>query len=171
MDYRIRTFPIAHAAVALLFTTVVGCGTSANITLQDELEVSGTILSSDDEHVYIETDNGKRSVSRDIIEDIDHPGNGAGITGVIVLAYGIANIAVGVSNCNHQGAAAACMGVLTPAAVGIGLMGWGFTVWGRSIRAARAKNDRGDYSHLRISPTYVWNGATGGPGLVLAQTF
>jgi hypothetical protein len=133
--------------------------------------VSGTILSSDDDHIYVKTDNGKRSIPRSIIEDIDHPGNGAGTTGTILLAYGIANIALGFSKCDHQGAAASCLGVFAPAAIGIGLMGWGFTVWGRSIRSARTKNARDEDSYLRISPTYVWNGPTGGPGLALARTF
>ena len=164
-----RQSRLSSIAVAVLLILLAGCGTSADITIRNSHIISGTIVSSDARAVYIDTDDGNRTVPRDQISDIDHPGNGVGTLGAILVGYGIANIAVAAPNCDKNGSAF-CVGVFTPAVLGAALVLWGFSVYAKSVSASRP-HVRSDLSHLRLSPTYVFDSKSGGPGLALARSF
>ena len=102
----------------------------------------------------------------------DAPGpevDGVGTLGAILVGYGIANIAVAAPNCDKNGSAF-CVGVFTPAVLGAALVLWGFSVYAKSVSASRP-HVRSDLSHLRLSPTYVFDSKSGGPGLALARSF
>jgi hypothetical protein len=75
MSYRGKRYLLCPMAIIL--SGFAACGTSAAITLRDGSMVSGKIISSDTDAVYIATANGEKTVARERIQDIDHPGNGA----------------------------------------------------------------------------------------------
>lgn len=107
------------------------CGTTALISKKGGETIEGKIIGNDSENVYIQTMGPAAPIKKIEITDIDHPGNGVLITGLGILAYGAANIAVGSKECASQGASF-CMGVFTPAVVGLGMSIWGYVVWSGS---------------------------------------
>jgi hypothetical protein len=121
-----------------LAALAMGCSTSATISLRSAPQVEGKIVSADTESVYVKTEQGTQPVDRSQITDIDHPGNVAGTIGAVVTAYGVVNAVIGAPNC-EKGGAAYCIGVFTPAAIGLPLMIWGFTTWSLSKDAADPK--------------------------------
>lgn len=126
----VRLFACVTAAVFSL-----NCGTTAVISKKGGESIEGKILGNDKENVYIQTYAQPAPIKKAEITDIDHPGNGVLITGVILTAYGILNIAVGASKCSSEGASF-CTGVFTPAAVGLGMGIWGYVVWSGSVSNA-----------------------------------
>lgn len=164
------TKSLRAASLCLAFVLLAGCGSSATITLQDGRLVEGQIIASDRNSLYLDTGEAELTVPRSRIVDVDHPGNGAAITGLILAAYGALNIAVGFSQCDKQGGAF-CVGVFTPAALGLGLTGYGFSVWGAS-RNAMHRDVRGlELSRAFVSPTFVYSNGNKAPGLALISTF
>jgi hypothetical protein len=170
MDYRRNLY--LRCSIIIVLSGGTACGSSADIVLRDQTIVSGTIVSSDKEAVYIDAPRGENAISRDRIQDIDHPGNGAGTVGVLLTVYGILNIWVGASKCDEKGSAF-CVGVFTPATVGVSLMAWGFATYAKSVSASHASHANSDYalSHLLVSPIYISDGKSGSPGLMLARSF
>lgn len=73
----------------ILILTLLHCSTAATFTLTDRSEISGKILGSDDEAVYIATPDGRKKISRSGIQDIDHPGKPAMLIGAGLLAMGL----------------------------------------------------------------------------------
>jgi hypothetical protein len=164
------TESLRAASLGLALVLLSGCGSSATITLRDGQLVEGQIIAGDRNSLYLDTGEAEITVPRSRIADVDHPGNGAAITGIIVAAYGALNIAVGFSECDKRGAAF-CAGVFTPAALGLGLTGYGFSVWGAS-RNATHRDVRGlELSRAFVSPTFVYSHGNKAPGLALISTF
>jgi hypothetical protein len=158
------------ASLGLVVMLSSNCGSSATITLQNGRLAEGQIIAGDRNSIYLDTGEAELTVPRDRIADVDHPGNGAAITGILLTAYGALNIAVGLPKCDKEGTAF-CMGVFTPAVLGLGLTGYGFSVWGAS-RNAMHRDVRGrELSRTFVSPTYVYSGENKGPGLLLVSTF
>jgi len=158
------------ASLCLASMLLLGCGTSATVELRGGRFVEGQIVASDRNSIYLDTGDAEVTVPRDRIVDIDHPGNGAAITGIVLAAYGALNIAVGLPECDKRGAAF-CMGVFLPATLGLGLTGYGFSVWGAS-RNALHRDVRGrELSRTFFSPTFVQSGGSKGPGLLLVSMF
>lgn len=113
----------------------LNCGTTAVISKKGGEKIEGVILGNDKENVYVQTYGQPSPIKKSEITDIDHPGNGVLVTGIILTAYGILNIAVGAPKCSAEGASF-CTGVFTPAAVGVGMSIWGYVVWSGSVNSA-----------------------------------
>ena len=146
---------------AAVLCTSLGCGTSAIITRKNGTD-EGRIVRSTSTSVIVDTGAGERSIPRDQITDVDHPGNVVAVIGAVLLGYGLLNIAVGASHCEEKGGAF-CTGVFAPAVVGLGMGIWGVSVWGRSTRAVREPGPRGP--ELSLAPLVVRSGqSTGGGG-------
>jgi hypothetical protein len=123
-----------------LVVSTLGCGTQAVISTRYNPHIEGTITGSSQQSMHVEKEKGNTTeVPHADVVDIDHPGNVAATIGGVVAAYGVANIAIGASNCDRQGAAY-CVGVFTPAIIGGSLLIYGLSVWGGS-KAASTKPD------------------------------
>jgi len=145
MNHDIRyTMMLLCAPLAAL---TMGCGTTATISRINEPEIEGTIVSSDDGILSVETRAGNAAIPQRSVTDIDHPGNVAATIGTLLTGYGVANIAIGASNC-ERGGAAYCLGVFLPATIGLPLMAWGFTTWGKSVYAASERSKPNDVSFI-----------------------
>jgi hypothetical protein len=154
-------------AVALVLLT--GCGTSATIT-QRFGSIDATIVGGDRENIYVETPGGlNQSIPKADIVDVDHPGNVAATIGGVVTAYGVANIAVGMPQCDREGPAF-CMGVFLPAAIGVSLITYGVGTYVGSTTAMDKTPERGVGS-LVIVPTHEFAGRPKTPGLSVAGSF
>lgn len=131
---------------------VTGCGSTATIARRSDVPLEAKITRHDGDRVYIQTftGDGEVGISRQDIVDIDHPGNVAATIGGILTGYGIANIIVGVPQCDTQGAAY-CTGVFLPAAIGGPLLIYGLTTWERSVEAA-GKADKSSARRLTVVP-------------------
>ncbi|MDC0746716.1 hypothetical protein [Polyangium mundeleinium] len=124
---------------------VMGCSTTATISRINEPDIEGKIISADDGILMVETRAGHDSIPLLSVTDIDHPGNVAATIGTLLTGYGVANIIVGAPDC-ERGGAAYCLGVFLPATIGLPLMIWGFTTWGKSQYAATPRSPRSDVS-------------------------
>ncbi len=69
----------------LLFPFLLACGSSAIVYTADGDSYEGRIKGHGNGHVYIQG----QSIDSSEIEDIDHPGNVAGIIGTIVASIGV----------------------------------------------------------------------------------
>ncbi len=109
----------------------MGCSTTSTIARVNAPTMEGDIRGGSTDSIFVETDSGSvYEIPRDDISSIDYPGNVHLNLGAGVLAYGVANIAFGIPACNERtdDKAAFCTGVFVPAAIGIGIMLWGFVV-------------------------------------------
>ncbi len=132
--HRPATTPIACLCLAALLVAS-GCGTTATIYTRRGQVVEAEILRTSGEELVIESRSGESTLRKDEITDIDHPGNVVLLIGGLIGAYGIANIIVGMPQCEKEGGAF-CVGVFTPAAIGLGMTMFGGVVWGGSRKAA-----------------------------------
>ena len=129
---------MARAAMALL--VLAGCGTTATIR-EGDLEHQVRINRSTPSELFVQTNEGERTIARAGISDIDHPGNVLAVAGLPFIALGAANL-LGVWNCGDgESSHAFCMssgvGVVS-VSVGLLMTIWGATTWDRSRRAAGA---------------------------------
>jgi len=134
-----------------LAALAMGCGTSATLSMRAQPPIEGKITSAGETYINVKSEHGTVEVPRAEVTDIDHPGNVAGTIGAVISAYGVVNAVVGAPQCERQGAAY-CIGVFTPAAIGLPLMIWGFTTWSAS-RAAADPNTRSSGPQVAILPT------------------
>jgi hypothetical protein len=155
-------------AVGLVLLT--GCGTTATINTRSESPFDGTIIGGNSEEVRVHVQNHVRTIPRNQIEDIDHPGNVAATIGGVVTGYGIVNIAIGAPECDRQGPAF-CMGVFIPAAVGLPLMIWGITTYVGSVRALNKAPNEVTAQRFFVVPTTQVAGQPQTPGLVAGGSF
>lgn len=82
----------------LVAALVVGCSSTASIYLKDQAEYRGTILGGDSERFALETEQGKRAVTRSQVAEISHPGGAAVAAGGALLGGGLLGLGyVGVS--------------------------------------------------------------------------
>jgi hypothetical protein len=147
-----------------------GCGTSAVITTRSGTPYDAKIGGGDSDAIYVKGPRGPERVSRSEIVDIDHPGNVAATIGGIVTAYGVANIAVGAPLCGDQGPAF-CVGVFTPALIGVAVMGWGLSVYDASVTAASGDAPTEKQGSVFVVPTHQVAGQAKSPGLLVGGTF
>jgi hypothetical protein len=136
--------------VLSLSALVTGCGTTATISRVGSPAIEAQIQTSDTENLYVGHGAGT-TLARSSISDIDHPGNVAATIGAIVTGYGIANIAIGASDCD-RGGAAYCTGVFLPAAIGLPIMVYGIATYSASVNAAKPSGGKTEPS-FAIVPT------------------
>ena len=79
-------------ACLLLTTLIFGCATTAKIDMIRGQDREGSILGSDDENVYIDTEFSVLPLKKTEILKITHPGNGGRIVWSIVAGYGAFSI-------------------------------------------------------------------------------
>jgi hypothetical protein len=123
--------------VAAALVVTPACGT-ATISYRGGSKVEGTIVGSSRNFIEVKQESGGRvkSIARDDIADIDHPGNVLALAGSLLLAFGVVTLAAwGLGDCENR-ALGGCAGLYTPPAVGAGLVIWGTVVWMRSSMAA-----------------------------------
>lgn len=152
--------------LALLF----GCGTSANVVLQDGRELEGKIVRADDETIYLDDGGESIGVRRGEVAEIDHPGNVLATIGALITAYGLYNIMVAAPHCSREGNAY-CLGVFAPAAVGLPMLIAGGSVFGGSVWAMQPPTVKPGVSRLQLSPIFAVAGRGFGPGLAVAGDF
>jgi hypothetical protein len=150
---------------------LTGCGTSATITRANAPAIDGKIIGGDSSDVYIETRSGvSDTVPRSEITDIDHPGNVAATIGALVTAYGGANIAVGLPQCDKQGSAY-CAGVFMPIGIGLPVMIWGIATYAGSVSALGNSPSRERQGSLFVLPTHEFAGQPKTPGVSVGASF
>ena len=131
-----RGLIIRGFGICLVATGSMACSTTATIYRSNGMMMEGSIEGGSPDSITVAPSYGApQEVPRSDITEIDHPGNVHALVGGIVLAYGIANIAVGMEECERQGGAY-CVGVFTPAAIGTGMLIWGLATWISSNSAA-----------------------------------
>lgn len=152
-------------AAALCLSLGAGCATTATISRRNGGRDEAALVGGTSTSIMVDTGAGQRSISREDIVDIDHPGNVHAVVGALLLAYGILNISVGAPQCEARGGAF-CAGVFTPAAVGLGMGIWGLSVWGKSTSAAR-KTTRAP--ELSLAPMFRAGHQTAGGGSLILR--
>ncbi|MCK6590291.1 MAG: hypothetical protein HUU21_28990 [Polyangiaceae bacterium] len=147
-----------------------GCGNSA--TIQSRFgSVEGKIVGGDRENVYVEQASGfTRSVPKSDIVDVDHPGNVAATIGAVITGYGVTNIAVGMPQCEKEGAAF-CTGVFLPATIGASLLTYGLVTYVGSTTAMDKMPEQSVLGSLKIAPTHEFAGLPKTPGVSVAGSF
>jgi len=110
-------------------------------------------------------------IPRGEITDIDHPGNVAAAIGGGIAGYGAVNIAFAADGCDSEGTAF-CIGVFTPAVVGVSLLTYGLIIYGSSVSAADSGDMRpGGGRTLTVVPLVLESGELEGGGLSVIGTF
>src|SRR5262245_38989812 len=132
--------------VAALSGSLSACSTTATIYREHGPPLEARIVGGSSDAVFVEGSDGRDfPVPRHDIHDIDHPGNVHELVGGLILAYGLANILVGYSQCNsndNRYPAAYCIGVFTPALIGAGMLTWGLFTHSESVDAAHDRSRR-----------------------------
>lgn len=118
--------PIHFKLLACLVATtlIFSCATTAKINMITGQEFEGTIIGSDDAHIYISNGFSVAPLKKPEIVKITHPGNVGRIIWSIVAGYGVLNIIVGAPQISEQPSPyhiAAAIGVFLPAALGFPL--------------------------------------------------
>jgi hypothetical protein len=149
---------------------LTGCGNSATITRANN-SFDAKIIGGDAEKLYVEYAGGDTAaIPKSEIRDIDHPGNVAATIGVVVGAYGVANIAIGMPQCDKEGAAY-CTGVFLPAAIGASLITYGLGTYIGSSSAVNEKPERSGLGSIVIAPTHEFAGLPKTPGVSVGGSF
>jgi hypothetical protein len=164
-------FPRCMSRIAIaLAVALFGCGSNATIIRPDYSGVEGTIVGSSQDAIYLESHGEEVRVDRSEIRDVDLPGNVALTTGILLAAYGVANIVVAAPKCDKEGAGY-CTGVFTPAALGFGLIVYGGKVYGSALRLTR--NFRRGRNAIELGVLPMFRVADGPPhaGLQLGGVF
>ena len=133
-----------RACILLCAVALLGCGTSATITRNGGTAFDAKIVDSDAEFLHLESDeHGAGLIRRDVVREIDHPGNVAATIGSVLLGFGVAMIAGGVAMeaacssedsvlCELKPVAFMIVPGSAYAAVGLGTAIYGYVVWGGS---------------------------------------
>lgn len=149
---------------------LTGCGTSATITRSFARPIDGKIIGGDHENIYIDGPSGSKTISRNEVTDVDHPGNVAAVFGGLVTAYGVANIVVGIPQCEKQGGAF-CTGVFLPALIGFPVMTWGIATYAGSVSSLNSAPEQSRQGRLVVLPTHQFAGQPKTPGVSVGGTF
>jgi hypothetical protein len=170
----VRSFVTKHIRsvimlAATVFAALPGCGTTAEIRMVDGRILEGKIHKGDAEAIYI-GDSLIRVPRKDIV-DIDHPGNGAAITGASLVLYGMLNGFYVMSQFNNDerlfiNETWTSVVAFSPAVVGLGLTIWGSAVWLGSTGAAKE-----GLQHVSVAPLVVPSNQGTLYGGVLALSF
>lgn len=147
----------------------VGCSHEAEITRLDcGQPIEAKIVGSDRDNVYIEKPfTGERAaIPRGQILDIDHPGSGMAVTGLVIggvytlqMAAGAAFLFAGSDDPYNQflGQMYLISGAVGTM-VGGGLLWWGYTIWSESVDAAAAAGRR---ERVEVTPLWLPDGEGG----------
>lgn len=146
------------------------CGNQATLRTRKGATHTGEILRTDGRHVVLDDDQGRvLAIDRSEVTEVKHPGGGAIVTGVVLIAAGVL-LGYGVTraDCNdddHTDESCASLGwymLAIPALPGVGLGIYGWVV--RETSVDRYENVRG--------PPVVRPGASGrAPGLAIETCF
>jgi hypothetical protein len=113
-----------------------GCNTAATIHQHGDVRTEAEIIGSDSSAIYVKTENGKDTIPRRTVVDIDHPGRSNMIAGVIAA---IAGLTVGVHAGTQWQDTPEAERVPLYAEIGIGtallVTGTGMALWGADVHA------------------------------------
>src|SRR5690606_26583389 len=119
----------------LLVSSITGCTTTSTIYRVSGPPVEADIVGGSRSALLLEDDDGRKSIlPRGDVHEIDYPGNVHAVVGGIVLGYGVLNVATAMEDCQEGRGdteleqRSFCVGVFTPAAVGLGMLIWGVLV-------------------------------------------
>ena len=141
----VRSDRAAYCCILLLAGSSAGCSTAATISRYSGPDIDGRITGGGPDAIVVEDDSGiSYAIPRRDVREIDHPGNVVAILGGVQAAYGVLNIAVGLSRCRDDANFASeaeqsgfCTGIFLPVVVGASMMVWGLIVHQRSSGAAK----------------------------------
>ncbi|HMF42320.1 MAG TPA: hypothetical protein VKQ32_16725 [Polyangia bacterium] len=137
----------ALARLMLLPLAASACGTTASVETRSGSTYEAHILGGSPGSVYLgNKENGRFTLPRDEIADVDYPGNLHILGGLALAGFGGWRLRVGDTSCATFGNVGNCVLNVAPTIVGILLAGWGGFVWGRSRHAFR------DQSKLEPDP-------------------
>lgn len=126
-----------HILTGVVGVLIAACGTTAEVRMKDGRVLEGVIAGADQRDLVFES--GARVPRADII-DIDHPGNGAAITGGSLIVYGVLNgllIEERIDEGEAEGEETfARVTGWSPLIVGLGLLPYGLIIWQGSRDAA-----------------------------------
>jgi hypothetical protein len=133
-----------HAARLVVASLLAGCSTTATISRNSGADIEGSIRGGTPHSVLVDSESsGQYSIPRSDIREIDHPGNVHAVVGGVLLGYGVLNIALGLETCQNEAEFSSqaqqnafCVGMVTPAVLGAGMLLWGLIVNGNSKSAA-----------------------------------
>lgn len=127
----------------LVLPWVLGCSTTATIVRVNGAPIEASIVGGSPTALVVEANGQRNVIPRHEISEIDHPGNVHAVTGGVLSGYGVLNIAAGYERCSEGTGLdsdgernAFCAGMVTPLAVGLGMLIWGLVVNGGSKSAA-----------------------------------
>lgn len=126
---------------SLLFT---GCSHQANITLLRDCPLEARIISSDRDFIYVEREFSTEpaAIPRKEVIEIDHPGNGMAVTGIVILGLYGAEAIAGASLLTSKDEVSRATGAVLLTVGGVGstigalLTAWGYSIWSDSVDAA-----------------------------------
>lgn len=90
--YRMTGFRSRFGTVVILaaLCPTFGCSTTATLRRRSGPDIEGTIVRSDDQALYTDTNAGQRfRIERTDVREIDHPGNVTAVVGLSLIAIGI----------------------------------------------------------------------------------
>lgn len=159
---------LSLALLVTLLSLGAGCSSNAHITLQRSCPLEARIVSSDRDFIYVEREFSAEpaAIPREEIIEIDHPGNGMGVTGLVILGvYGLQAI-IGTAlflsddDFNRQLGGAYMVSGAFGSTLGAVLAVWGYSIWSDSVNAATPL----EMSDTGSSQLLPWLGvdATGG---------
>lgn len=148
---------------------LINCGSTASIYKADGTMTEGEIIGGDNENLYVKIWGKDSSIPKSDIFNIDHPGNGLAVGGGILAAYGALNIAVGLPRCKDKGTGF-CVGVFTPAVVGIPMLINGLLIWGKSTGNIN-KEKVAYFNDFQLNPYYSYREENSIYGLMLTKRF
>lgn len=144
---------IVYLLAVLMSLLSINCSNNALIKTTTGKSIIGEVIGASDSNVYIKTFARAKPINKNEIYLIDHPGNGLAVTGGIIGAYGLLNIAIGLPQCSDYDASF-CIGVLLPAAIGIPMFVKGLTIWKKSN--SNLLKPYSELSTLYILPNYTY---------------
>lgn len=123
------------------------CGTAAFVRHDGKLD-EGTIQKSDERVLVLEDDGGGRQlIPRATVQEIDHPGNVAGLTGAVLATWATLSMyKPSLMGCEGEEAQFCGLQTIPVAIIGFGLAIYGGLTWGSSVNRARPErsgNEKG----------------------------
>ena len=126
----------ATARLLLLSLAVGGCSTTSNVEMRSGATYEAHIVGGSPGSVYLSNkDNGRFSVRREDVVDVDLPGNVAILGGIALGAVGGWRLRVGDTRCGTFADVGTCMLNVAPLVVGFFVTMWGSYVYRRADRA------------------------------------
>ena len=133
--------PVAALTRLLLLPLAVGaCGTTTTVETRSGNVYEAHTVGGSPGSVYLASKaNGRFSVRREDVADVDFPGNDQILAGLALGAFGGWRLVSGDTHCSGFGDSGNCIVNVVPSIAGLLIALWGTYVY---VRASRAFDDR-----------------------------